>query len=701
MAHTYYINGAFTGNTPHPVTGVANVCGPDTADPNAGDDAAIDPTNPATPLLSLTGLQFLTTDPGDTIYLAGRLEVDVGLEYAFQRDDSGGGLTFLQWPGREPWQIRGDSKPGGTRAHNITISATYWVASGNGWYMHCDGTNGKLDLTAVVVVDAQYDYDDTANIEVTDANAMGARKCTLIPYAYDGTSDASTIATMLALTPAAGYGYWFQGTHALAGRLAVLLPTGKTPANAVGNGVGVSIAGRGGIAFKSGTGVVNTGVVVDGGAIVNFPDTASTSPLGTSLYVENGRSCSWSNMRFERSGIHALSLGTSMQNCVGTNNVYVGCGKSTTNAGIPWVCNPGGTATASGIREYNPLMYLHSLLRHDGAPMSNAAQIIGFFAHTSSSGVIGDVEIVNPRVYCYTPSVGTQDVAAAFRAKDTAAPSDTLNPETYGFRVRQTNPAIRALTNGADHRYGTDVTNLAYINCRLDYGAMGTTAGGYQYAHDMRGGATGTLGLFGCEVTVKNQTTNSRQWAGIGAGMNLELVGCSFYDYRTTNVGVADYSWVRYGAAGATVAAYQCVFAFLQVGNSTWNNRVCVNDTDASYNDGTGHTFRDCVYWNVTATAWSSNTALNATAEWAAVVDTNGIVPAANPYATTAGTGTLEPTAAVKALTKRVATHAVLGVNRLPYDGHYGAWQYGGSAYIAYGMYGMVGLEELASKRRR
>src|SRR6185369_673124 len=150
-----------------------------------------------------------------------------------------------------------------------------------------------------------------------------------------------------------------------------------------------------------------------------------------------------------------------------------------------------------------------------------------------------------------------------FASTGTPTPSDENDPETYPHRIRQTNPQILTLSNGADCQYGANTINIAWIGCRLHHDAMGTTAGGYQYAHDLRGGATGKMLFYGCECVATMSDTQPRQYVGPGNGMTVIWIGTSYYDNRTVNAGGGTNYVVFKYAVGAVVKCYACIFAFL------------------------------------------------------------------------------------------------------------------------------------------
>ncbi len=688
MATSFYIDTGVTGNAAHPVFGGTDICGPDTSNGTEGDDGTIDATNPNTPLKSMSGLGFYSVQPvaGDTVYIAGRLRTDA-LAFLYEIDNTGGGVTYTQWPGRSTAMLRGDNLPGGTLANNLTASATYWQTATNGWKMVCDGSNGKADLrdattSGIAVIDVVLDWDASANID-----SVGRRK-----------SHFAAAANAAAIT---GGTRGAQGKYFLdsaTGTLYVLMPTNNggasqanDPTSVLANGIAFTTNQKGGFAFKNSGGVTpNVGVVVNGIRFALFGDTTSTSPIGSMIYIQSGSNCLVTNCVFEDSGIHAVSFGTSMSNCVTSNNIYIGGNKSTTNAGSMHVINPAADTTTGTMRAYNELMYLNSALAHDGTLVSTAAQVIGFYSHFSGGvghyAVLNDIEYVNCRVIGYTPPSGSQDIADPFQcshAPGATGPADPLNPETYPVRVRQTNPSIKTISNCAYSPSGSGIQTIAYINCRLHWDTFAAAGTGYLY--DRRGTGTQYHGFFGCAFVYNTQGVGySTSAFAIANGGTLVHVDCSVFDYGSSfsGTGAIYFAAIKYTGTTDAVLSYQTIYGF----GSKDNRFLCHGDSGAGFNAGAGHTFSNCTVFNCrgasagfTDTTYSENTNYNTSAEWASVIDAANTDTLTAPFAVVTSATDLTPTTAVKSVKKRIATHVARGVNLLPYDGTRGAYQYGGS----------------------
>lgn len=116
--------------------------------------------------------------------------------------------------------------------------------------------------------------------------------------------------------------------------------------------------------------------------------------------------------------------------------------------------------------------------------------------------------------------------------------------------------------------------------------------------------------------------------------------------------------------------AFGCIFAHKVL---SIDNCIYLWDSAAAL---AGNPIRDGLYFNVTGTRFAHIAAYSA-AQWVANVDDAAVVSvnmlAASPYA---DQGTLEPTAAVYAMTRALGTFTALsGINGVAYVGDFGAWQ--------------------------
>lgn len=119
-----------------------------------------------------------------------------------------------------------------------------------------------------------------------------------------------------------------------------------------------------------------------------------------------------------------------------------------------------------------------------------------------------------------------------------------------------------------------------------------------------------------------------------------------------------------------------CLLSFDGAGQASRTFRAVNGDAACPI----GVDIQDCAFWGVTTDEWSENASFNSDVEWAAAM-TGTVVLAADPFAGVA-VGSLEPTAAFRAITSRITPHAALGFNGKPYGGQYGGAQYGGGGAL-------------------
>lgn len=494
MADALYISSDVTGSSADPNTGRAQVCGPDTAfqagtDPadNGNTGTATSPIKSFHPFTLVSGITVATD-----IYACGRFRQSDLEEYLAKIDaDTTGGVAIriLQWPGKPPLEFRGNNMPGGANeadpatalANNKTIGGNYWQALSNGWYIDCDGTNGKADLTGFGSLSSvSFDLDKPANIEQSDVTSLGAYKAFLEEYPHDGVSDATTIATMLALTPAANRGKFFigggtgPGTHLLPGRLAVLLPiigeVQQTPANAAANGVEHCVKGRTLVSFMSSSGATShNGCEVLDARFQCCTDVSATAPLGSLLNFLNSISCGHRRCFFFNGGDHIWAFGGEVVNPIVEdcyiNGAATGCYYCVVNAS-------GGGHSAIGATS-NGTAYPHSLLGHDRVTVDRSLGGVFAYVHGPQSGAAA-VIWRNWTINFHVPPSGLPDNIRDFLAADGVAPSDADDASTMQTIVRG------CTVNNASFQADQGVTSYqGWINNFLDYGRQNALSNGF------------------------------------------------------------------------------------------------------------------------------------------------------------------------------------------------------------------------------
>lgn len=154
-----------------------------------------------------------------------------------------------------------------------------------------------------------------------------------------------------------------------------------------------------------------------------------------------------------------------------------------------------------------------------------------------------------------------------------------------------------------------------------------------------------------------------------------------------------------------TVYAEGCDFGYRAIDGATAKYQVVSGNSSlaAAAVQFTSCRYFNCGYQNAAAgNFWSDNTAYDSAAEWLALDTGGGSINNLKVSTYSDATGaTLAPTTAAKAVRKYIANHALTGLNGPAYSMNYGAYQYGGATYVAYGMYGMVGYDFMTPTRRR
>lgn len=749
---TYYVTSNTTGNAADPVTGVAKVCGPDTASTGPVGSDTNDGLSAATPILTLAQLPFCTPAPtsGDTINIAGRHYMDVNLA------GTGNGaidfveasnITIQQWSGQDPAMIT----PG------ILVGKT------GGWSSPGAGQIVKTTTTNLVILHATYDYEWATNMDSLGrrkafcrgptAKGVNPRGTWTQPTVYavgDSVRDTTANITYICITAHTSGGalpistnadaakwesYATQKTAALAaagttvskwaydhfsGEISFGLAstqTGTVAANNLtsnANGPMVIPRNNRGIVFHGNTTAenLNSGNVIDGINFFAFCDAISTSPGGCAIVMASAGSCTTKNCRHWDAGLHAESWGSGCSNNTSQDNVVVGMGNAGSNG---FVFNATGTTAGSpnqtrGDRCVRNIVYANSLLDHSGLPWLRGSAVGGFYAHGSSGAgnYVTDVEWLNCQVIEYIPASGSPDAVVQFLGNDMQAPSDLNNPETYPLRIRQTDPSIKTLTNGTYTADQSITFYIAYINCRIDKTKLNSLSNGYCYETQS---VTGGYFFDGCEGVASFQNGNGATnvaWFNVGTAATIRRRNCSLYDNRSGSHAVNKTYSIDYfnaapnGTTGLGVIANGDIYGYRDVtttpASATHFYRIVAGDTgiNAQYLD-----YNNCLYFNTGADEVADDSSRDADAEWIATVDAGAVNNAAvNPFSDTTG-ASLDLTGAAQALIFQSTVHPTFDILRRPYGTahNYGAFNYvgvGGNGFWEFMM-----RQRLARLRRR
>ncbi len=180
---------------------------------------------------------------------------------------------------------------------------------------------------------------------------------------------------------------------------------------------------------------------------------------------------------------------------------------------------------------------------------------------------------------------------------------------------------------------------------------------------------------------------SSRQCLFIAAAQTIVAVNCSFY---LENLAGSNSCTFRFSGTSGFLTLIQCV---MQVSSGSEDRRLVRGDANAFFDDGSGKDIRDCWYDNFASTLYAQNSNMNTLAEWTDLIDPNGVYDV-DPGFTSTSDLTPSVTSALRTTKKKVAWDTPrLGINKLPYDGTYGAYQFGtagSGGYVAMSHFNLV-----------
>lgn len=501
------------------------------SDINFGDD-------PLSPLESLDEGLFFNFNNGEIAKIGGvqRPKLPVDYDALFHQNDLSG-RTWIQWVGKEQSHIRPMVKCG----------TTGWSTVSNGFVKDV----AAISTNAIVAADAVMDYDSPAKID-----AKGRRWSHSAIYPADVTSDATTIATMLALARGA-QGKVYVGYRELKGRVAYLPPNAgpsanQSPAAPSANGLEVILGGKSGIAITASGGASNT--INPNNTIYGLKFGCAGddrfSSLPGAIYFQSGDNCLTEACEGDDSRKHFVSHGSRV-----TNDTIRNCtNRGLSEASYAYVFNATGVTSGQPNKVTNCfgdglVSYCNSLLGDDGKYVARGFAIGSYYAH----GGILSLEWRNCRHIGYSqPGGGAADISITFVTADEStsyaipptAPSDVYDPETYQAKYRQTIPSNLMVENECFLPDQGIWSYEAWINGRLHYDQLGAVSNGRAHDYSSR---KGTVILYGMEFVV-NMNNAGRDLAFLGIGPNVRVicVGCSFYDYSLTHgafkYGIAEFT---------------------------------------------------------------------------------------------------------------------------------------------------------------
>ncbi len=315
----------------------------------------------------------------------------------------------------------------------------------------------------------------------------------------------------------------------------------------------------------------------------------------------------------------------------------------------------------SGARWSDCVARKYTFLGRNGRP-APGARCVAFAVHTSNDGpLVKDVMIERCKVIEYAD----ENLGAAYASQSTPLPGDPLDWRTYPVRV------VESAVVGGKANY-IFPSSMALVRCRLDYSNTGAFSGtGEAVFSDNAMSGSGAVLLDACEVVTNLDGPGARAFFGIRGQMRWIFLNSSFLDAGTNSLAHRLFMWY---SPQAGVQARGSIFAFRDRAGTRWFG---YNDNNAAWLGL--HDFEDCVYVNVSDAAYStvSNGSYNDKAEWATLVDPDGIYLTQVPFADASGAGglALDPGGPLAGLRKRLAIATSRGINGVAYSGTYGAYQ--------------------------
>ncbi|MCC6230589.1 MAG: hypothetical protein IT432_15360 [Phycisphaerales bacterium] len=367
-----------------------------------------------------------------------------------------------------------------------------------------------------------------------------------------------------------------------------------------------------------------------------------------------------------------------LRNHVAIDNGYHGTGwvnysvPNTNNIeenGVVWGANNDscyvfytGVGDVTGARWSDCIAYKYTFLGRDGKPFAGA-RCVAFAAHTSNTGpLVRDVLAERCRVVEYDDT----NLGAAFTCQGTSSPSDERVWQTYPVRIVE----CTVLGGKANYIYPS---SIAFVRCRLDYSNSGAYSGtGEAVFSDNAVAGSGAVLFDACEIVANLDGPASRAFFGVRGQMRWSFLNSSFLDSGVNSFAHRLFMWYN---PQAGLLSRGSIFAFRNRAGTRWFG---YNDNNAAWLPL--HDFRDCVYANVSDTAYSTVTggAYNDKGEWKSLVDPEGMYLTDVPYADPSGASGLglDPHGPLAGVRKRVSIATSLGINGVMYAGNYGAYQY-------------------------
>lgn len=560
-------------------------------------------------------------DSNDTVYLSG---VFNGETLALT---SKHGTRWYQWP-------IPDSQ-GATVVARAKIRGITRITSAN-W---TDNTDGSYWATlATVPIGVTYNYGSRL---IEDYNGNENRTNSLLKPAVNQAACAATAGT------------WFH--DAGANRLYVNpIPGGAAPTSALSD-YSWCKSGNAWVFTTSDNGVI------DGIWFEAWIHNAAANGQGVDFQTCDG----WTvrNILGRDIGYHLVSFsGNSCSNNTGENIVMHGCAA---NGGTCIAVYSGGTAV-EGCQLRDCEFHLSPTLYYDETVVVPNMGYAGWITH--GTGSVGGCKVTRCTSIGYEGT--SYPLASCWITTDggtSPAEDDRQDSNTYEVIVsdsRAINCSRMAVSRPTAH-----------VRCYLDLSKSATFVPSTNAAVTI-GNNNVVDALFVSTVIVADTT-------GITAGAVVRLdantggtdtyctfINCIVANLATTVPTVTGI--LRRQEADANFVAIQTVFSQAATNNSL--RFITGNTTDNS-----NFSFTDCWYYNIPvafASGYSPVSGLGTQAQWAAAIDANGIY-AVNPGFTSLPTNAEGAGGSELRTSTKIVSPGPEGINRLSYDGRYGAYQYG------------------------
>jgi len=597
---------------------------------HAQDGSDVDDGSAVTPKQTIAAVNtFLSANPTDsTVFLAGKFQLGQAILATFLTD-----VTIKQWPGQTQAQVRGD------------VPVTTWAATGPSGEFEAAG---PTSIPASVV----WNWDDNTH---SDGRHFGH----LVPGTFDSL--------------AAGEWGYDAASDALQVRLPSTVPGGAdsdpddlteiawTSANTV---AGIEIEG-----FDVLVDGLHVHLWVGAGAYcISLNGGGGKNSVNNCVCFDGG---------FHVIGCHADVLSGHLTNCTAG-----GCREA---AGTTFVSYGDEGPTFSGTFKNNRVLAGGLLTDTDTTVMtggSSGPNSASYIIHTDNTIPVSDY------VASDCTFIGNQQCsgfAITLRGLYDEV-GDVNDGETYPVRFYDC--AFLGYGRTISCQGSAVRSRVALFRCRMvmDSASLGVGSG---TAHGVTvETADSTVYMECCSmVMIQGAGGNaSRQCLFIAAAQTIVAVNCSFYLENSTGSNSCTF---RFSGSSGFLTLIQCV---MQVSSGSEDRRLVRGDANSFFDDGSGKDIRDCWYDNFASTVYAQNSNMNTLAEWTALIDSNGIYDV-DPGFTSTSDLTPSDTSALRTTKKKIPWGTPrLGINKRPYDGTYGAYQFGvaGGGYVAMSHFNLV-----------